>query len=106
MPGSTGAGLAEQDQAVVAEVGRRYDSNEHLRNTAAHNDALRPEFVDRFAVAGTPDACLARLQELAGLGLERFVITGAAFGADRDHRITSEQLMTRELLPALREATT
>jgi alkanesulfonate monooxygenase SsuD/methylene tetrahydromethanopterin reductase-like flavin-dependent oxidoreductase (luciferase family) len=54
-------------------------------------------------VVGTPDTCLARLQELAGLGLERFVITGASFGADRDHRTTSEQLMTRELLPALRE---
>src|SRR5262245_54457706 len=30
MPGSTGAGLAEADRAVVAEVGRRYDSNRHL----------------------------------------------------------------------------
>ena len=30
MPGSTGAGLAEGDRAVVAEVGRRYDSNRHL----------------------------------------------------------------------------
>ena len=40
MPGSTGAGLAEADRAVVAEVGRRYDSNEHLSNTAAHTDAL------------------------------------------------------------------
>jgi 5,10-methylenetetrahydromethanopterin reductase len=105
MPGSTGAGLADADRAVVAEVGRRYDSNEHLRNTAAHNDALRPEFVDRFAVVGTPDVCLARLKQLARLGLERFVITGASFGAERDHRKTSEQLMTRELLPALREAT-
>ena len=103
MPGSTGAGLAEADRAVVAEVGRRYDSNEHLRNTAAHTEPLRPEFVDRFAVVGPPDVCVQRLRALADLGLERFVITGASFGADSDHARASQQLLERELLPALRE---
>jgi 5,10-methylenetetrahydromethanopterin reductase len=102
MPGSTGAGLPEADREIVAEVGRRYDSNEHLRNTAAHTAALTPEFVDRFAVVGPPGACAQRLRELAGLGLERFVITGASFGADREHFRTSEELLTGELLPALR----
>jgi len=103
MPGSTGAGLTESDREVVAEVGRRYDSNEHLSNAAAHTEALRPEFVDRFAVVGAPDACAARLRDLAGLGLDRFVITGASFRADREHARTAEQLLTQELLPALRE---
>src|SRR5580765_358963 len=65
MPGSTGAGLAEADRAVVAEVGRRYDSNEHLSNAAKHTSALTPEFVDRFAVVGPPDACTTRLRDLA-----------------------------------------
>ena len=103
MPGSTGAGLAEADRAVVAEVGRTYDSNEHLSNAAAHTAALKPEFVDRFAVVGPPDACSIRLRDLAGLGLERFVITGASFRSDAEHRRTSEQLLTGELLPRLRE---
>jgi 5,10-methylenetetrahydromethanopterin reductase len=104
MPGSTGAGLAEADREVVAEVGRTYDSNEHLSNAAAHTAALRPEFVDRFAVVGPPDVCAARLRGLAGLGIERFVITGASFRSDREHARTSEQLLTQELLPALRES--
>jgi 5,10-methylenetetrahydromethanopterin reductase len=63
---------------------------------------LTPEFVDRFAVVGAPDACAQRLRELTALGLERFVITGASFRADRDHVRTSEELLTGELLPALR----
>ena len=105
MPGSTGAGLAETDREIVAEVGRRYDSNEHLSNAAAHTAVLTPEFVDRFAVVGPPDVCARRLRDLAALGLERFVITGASFRADRDHVRTSEELMTGELLPALRGAT-
>jgi 5,10-methylenetetrahydromethanopterin reductase len=106
MPGSTGAGLADADRAVVAEVGRTYDSNMHLRNSAAHTAALNPEFVDRFAVVGGPDACVQRLRELVDLGLERFVITGASFGANSEHRRTSEELLTGELLPALREGST
>ena len=106
MPGSTGAGLAEGDRAVVAEVGRTYDSREHLRNTATHTDALDAAFVDRFAVVGAPDACIARLGELADLGIERFVVTSATFGAGRDDARTAERLLTTEILPALRERDT
>ena len=102
MPGSTGAGLREEDRAVVAEVGRRYDSNQHLRNTAAHNAALTAEFVDRFAVVGPPDVCVQRLRDLADLGLERFVVTGASFASGREEARASSELLTRELLPALR----
>lgn len=103
MPGSTGAGLAEPDRAVVAEVGRRYDSNVHLNNRAAHTDALNPDFVDRFAIVGPPTVCVDRLRALAELGIERFVITGASFGADREQARAADHLLTGEVLPALRE---
>ncbi|MDQ1435892.1 MAG: 5,10-methylenetetrahydromethanopterin reductase [Actinomycetota bacterium] len=103
MPGSTGAGLNEADRGVVAEVGRRYDSNQHLSNAAEHTNVLEPAFVDRFAVVGAPEVCAERLRSLAALGLDRFVITGASFRADRDHARTADQLLNRELLPALRE---
>jgi 5,10-methylenetetrahydromethanopterin reductase len=106
MPGSTGAGLTEADREVVAEVGRSYDSNQHLSNAAAHTAALKPEFVDRFAVVGPPNVCAERLRDLANLGIERFVITGASFRSDREHARTSEHLLTHELLPALREMST
>ena len=106
MPGSTGAGLDEGDQAIVAEVGRRYDSNQHLNNRADHTGPLAPEFVDRFAVVGAPERCVARLQELADLGLERVVLTGPTFGADRDDARTADRLVTDEVLPALRQGAT
>jgi 5,10-methylenetetrahydromethanopterin reductase len=102
MPGATGAGLAEPDRSVVAEVGRRYDSNEHLSNAAAHTNALTPEFVDRFAIVGPPERCAERLRELAALGVERFVITGASFRSNREHAREADDLMTRELLPMMR----
>jgi len=104
MPGSTGAGLRDDDRALVAEVGRRYDSNVHLSNAAAHTQTLTPEFVDRFAVVGSPERCAERLTELAELGIERFVMTGATLGADRDDALTAANLVASEVLPSLREA--
>jgi 5,10-methylenetetrahydromethanopterin reductase len=103
MPGSTGAGLGEADREVVAEVGRRYDSNRHLSNRSPQVEALDSAFVDRFAVVGAPEACADRLCGLADLGVDRFVITGAAFGADRDHARTAARLVADELIPELRE---
>ena len=101
MPGSTGAGLRDEDRAVVAEVGARYDSNVHLQNAAEHTGALDAAFVDRFAVVGPPEDCVARLSELAGLGIDRFVVTGPGFGADRDDARLANQLFASEVLPAL-----
>ena len=105
MPGSTGAGLGEHDKAVVAEVGRRYDSNVHLRNTAEHTGALDDDFVDRFAVVGPPERCIERLGGLAELGIDRVVVVGSTFGADRDDARTATELFTTEVIPALTSVT-
>jgi len=103
MPGSTGAGLAERDRTVVAEVGRRYDSNRHLSNDADHAKVLDADFIDRFAIVGPPETCAVRFGQLVDLGVERFVITGTGLGRDRADALTAAQLLTSELLPALRE---
>lgn len=103
MPGSTGAGLDQPDREIAAEVGRRYDSNVHLRNSADHTAALTPEFVDRFAIVGSPDRCVERIRELSALGLERFVVTGTTFGADPDAGRRASRLLRDEVLPVLKE---
>jgi 5,10-methylenetetrahydromethanopterin reductase len=102
MPGSTGAGVGDADRALVAEVGRTYDSHQHLVNAAPHARVLPDEFVDRFAIVGDARACTHQLAALAALGLDRLIITGPSFGADRDHSRTHAQLIREEVLPALR----
>jgi 5,10-methylenetetrahydromethanopterin reductase len=102
MPGSTGAGLDATDQAVVAEVGRAYDSHSHLVNSAAHAQVMPDDFIDRFAIVGEPDACAGRLRELVALGLDRLVITGPSFGAVRDDAAVHHRLFVDEVLPALK----
>lgn len=102
MPGSTGAGLDAADREIVAEVGRRYDSNRHLSNAADHTQVLDDAFAERFAVIGDAPACAARLLELADLGLERFVIIGPTIDADPAGARVARSLTRHELLPALR----
>jgi hypothetical protein len=41
---------------------------------------------------------------LVRLGIERFVITGPSFGASGEHRRAADELVTNEVLPALRAA--
>ena len=102
MPGSTGAGLRPDDRAIVEDVGRRYDSNHHLDNTAEHTGALQAEFVDRFAIVGPPAAVTDRLAALHALGVDRFVITGPSFRSDRDQARIASTLLIEEVLPAVR----
>ena len=62
------------------------------------------ECVDRFAIAGPPDHCVARLNALKALGLDRVAISGGTRGADAGHAETARELMRREVLPAMRNA--
>jgi 5,10-methylenetetrahydromethanopterin reductase len=101
MPGATGAGLAEADRDVVEDIGRRYDSTRHLRPDARHNDALDAGFIDRFGITGPPGRVVERIQQLAALGIDRFVVTGPGLGTPRDHARTANQLLAGEVLPAL-----
>jgi 5,10-methylenetetrahydromethanopterin reductase len=105
MPGSTGAGLSEADRAIVEDVGRRYDSNQHLRPGATHNEALDDDFIDRFAITGPPDRVIERLRGLAALGIERAVVTGPGFGTPRDQLRTNNQLFLGEVLPVVHKET-
>jgi 5,10-methylenetetrahydromethanopterin reductase len=106
MPGSTGAGLDDRDREVVAEVGRTYDSNLHLRNSAEHARGMDARFIDRFGVVGDVDTCTNRLVDLVSLGLERLVITGPTIDADRAEARISTRMLRDEVLPALRLAAT
>jgi 5,10-methylenetetrahydromethanopterin reductase len=102
MPGSTGAGVAAGDRAAFDRLGATYDSRRHLRNGAAHSAALADDLIDRHAIVGPPEHCVARLGDLAALGVGRFVIAGPTLDADPDRARESLRLLRQEILPAVR----
>jgi len=76
------------------------------RGVAAVSDAGKTAtssaFVERFAVVGTPDDCIARLLELVKLGIERFVIVGPGFFPEPGGATVG--LFASEVMPAIRHA--
>ena len=100
--GAQGDGATARDESLES-VRQGYDMTKH---GGAHQrdrivgGGLSPEFVQRFAVVGTPGHCHARLRELLDLGLTRLVLVGPGFypPAWGD----AANLFAREVLPALK----
>lgn len=102
MPGAGGAPLDESDRRVVEAVARDYDLAGHGRHDGRHVAHLTDDFVDRYAVVGTPDRCADRLAGLAALGLDRLLLVeGADPRLPDDQRRAHHHLVT-DVLPALR----
>lgn len=105
MQGKTAGPQSAEDAANLDVVHKGYDMTKHGDSSATEHltsGQLTPDFVRRFAIAGSPDQCTERLLELIRAGLDRFVIVGSSFlppewGEARD-------LIPREVLPAVRQA--
>ncbi|HEY7062327.1 MAG TPA: LLM class flavin-dependent oxidoreductase [Chloroflexota bacterium] len=99
MAGATAASLAPADRAVVEGLRREYDLAHHGMGQAAHARLLDDAFMDRFAIVGSADRCLARLEALVALGLDRLVLTTSARDALGPDQQLAAMLLAREVLP-------
>lgn len=63
-------------QALTDYIAGRtdYDYNEHGRAGNTHTSFVPDEIIDRFCILGPPEAHIARLQELAALGVDQFAV--------------------------------
>jgi len=101
MHGRVAGPASDEQRAVLAEVHRGYHMTQHTRGDSAQAGLLSPAFVDRFAVVGPPDACVARLRELVGLGLSKLVLIGPTAGVDPKEAGAAVQRLAAEVMPAL-----
>ena len=102
--GSGASGFSPQEAATVREVGTTYDEARHGLGHAAHTTMLDDAFLTRFAVVGSPEQCLDRLQQLIALGLDRIVVVPGSRDADPERLARSNVRFARHVLPALLEA--
>jgi 5,10-methylenetetrahydromethanopterin reductase len=101
MAGSSAEGVRPEDRVEFEAIHAGYDHARHSMNAAHHATALDPAFIERFAVVGPSKACVARLVELAAIGLDRLVVLGPALDADPAHAERARVLLAQEVLPAL-----
>ena len=100
MHGSVAGPVAAEQREVLERLHSGYDMRQHTRADSPQADLLPPGFIDRYAIIGPPAHCIERLQELAALGIGRFVVIGPTAGADRDQARRAQELLAAEVLPA------
>ncbi len=102
MHGKASGPVSEQDRAVLHELRNSYDMKAHTRADSRQASVLTPDFIERFAVVGTPDRVTARLKGLAALGLDKVAITGSLRGVPEADAAESKRLLETEVLGAVR----
>lgn len=100
MHGATAGPVSDRDREVLRLLRESYDMRAHTRGDSRQAGVLPEDFIDRFAVVGPPERVIARLNELAALGLDKIVITGAMRGVSEADAVRAKQCMEADVLPA------
>jgi len=96
-----GPASAHQRQ-TLEHIARVYDMNAHGQG-GAQAAVIDARFIDEFAVVGPVARCLEQLRRIVSLGFQRLVFSTPPRSADPASQV-SWDLLTQELLPALRQA--
>jgi 5,10-methylenetetrahydromethanopterin reductase len=92
--------LSEATRRVSEQVKAAYDYSQHMNPTAPHAALIPEEVIPEFALAGTPDDCIAQVQGLIDAGVDSVVIQPyAVAGAPRSAVVES---FARDVMSAFR----
>ena len=103
MPGASRERVKRGDDAVFDRLGD-YDKARHGRSDAAHAQALPLDFIQRFAVIGPAEDCIAKLAALRRLGIDRMFIIGPRADQFGEEAEQAQARFARQVIPALRAA--
>lgn len=101
MHGSVSGPVEADERDSYAAVHDAYDMTRHTQVGSPQAATLTPEFIDRFAIVGTPNSCAHRLDELVALGLDKLVVTGPTLGADPAEARAAMERFATEVLPGI-----
>lgn len=101
MHGRVSGPTSEAHREVYEGIAAQYDMTQHGK-MGTQVDLLTPEFVDAFAIVGTVDHCIERLQELHDLGISDVLIGPPRSGLDAPDGKDPAATIIDELIPAFR----
>jgi 5,10-methylenetetrahydromethanopterin reductase len=96
-------GVAGEDQEAVLkafDATRDHGKNRPKKADFSVASVLPDDFVDRFAIVGTPQECAERFQELMDLGIDRFLVLTRVPTTDPDE--TNSSNLAQHVLPLLK----
>jgi 5,10-methylenetetrahydromethanopterin reductase len=91
------------DNPVFGRLRHEYDMTRHATVDKMADDALPDDFIDRFAIVGSPEHCVERLMRLVALGIDHFHTVGVIFDTEAEE--ATRHLFVSEVIPAVRQAT-
>jgi 5,10-methylenetetrahydromethanopterin reductase len=103
MHGEANGPVSARDREVLEKLRSNYDMKQHTRADSRQAGTLTDDFVDRFAIVGSPQRCVERLKSLARLGLDKVSISGGTRGAPAEDAAVSRRLTVTEVLPAMKQ---
>lgn len=100
MHGDISGPVDEEQRRILESLHAGYDMKNHTRTDSSQAELMTPDFIDRYAIAGPPELCIQRLEELQSLGLDKLIVTGPTAGSDPERAREAISLLEREVLPA------
>jgi 5,10-methylenetetrahydromethanopterin reductase len=100
MHGTASGPVSDSDRAVLRDLHDSYDMRAHTRGDSRQAGVLTESFIDRFAIVGPPALVTERLHGLAGLGLDKIVMTGAMRGVSESDAAVAKATMESRVLPS------
>jgi len=102
MHGKANGPVSAGDRAVLEALRSNYDMKAHTQGDSRQAGTLTDDFIDRFAIVGSPDRCIERLRSLEALGLDKVAISGGARGVAVEDVAVARDLTARHVLPGMR----
>ena len=102
MHGKANGPVTDKDRGLLESLRTNYDMKQHTRGDSRQAGILTDDFIDRFAIVGTPDRCIERLKSLAKLGLDKVALSAGTRGAPEEHVPLARELVVKEVIPGMR----
>jgi 5,10-methylenetetrahydromethanopterin reductase len=94
MHGRASGPVSDSQREVLQSLRDVYDMRRHTQGDSPQAGQLTPEFIDQFAIAGSPEYCIERMNQIRQLGIDKIIISGPVSGR-RDGEAT---LFEKEVL--------
>lgn len=82
MHGKTSGPLSDSQKAVMQKLRNSYNMTQHTKGDSDQAAVLTPDFIDEYAIVGTPDTVIDRLKKLESMGIDKLILSGTRSGAD------------------------
>jgi alkanesulfonate monooxygenase SsuD/methylene tetrahydromethanopterin reductase-like flavin-dependent oxidoreductase (luciferase family) len=82
-------------KAEFARADAAYDFAHHVSRRAQHNAVVSDELIDVIGILGSAEQCVARIQRLAELGVDRITFINFPGGREEHLRLVGEEVIPR-----------